>query len=80
MDRLRDQQRFEQLQTRYIGVGHPDITKEEWQTNVARDTYASFIGHPPMLEQFSIALGESRVETQMRFIDSMIQPVKKAKE
>jgi splicing factor 3B subunit 5 len=72
MDRLRVQQQFEQLQSRYIGVGNPDTTRDEWRTNVARDSYASYIGHPPMLQHFSIALGQPQAVTHAKFIDVSI--------
>lgn len=69
MDRLRVQQEFEQSKSRYIGVGGPDTTRDEWRANVARDSYASYIGHPPMLQQFSIAFGEPQAVTKRKFID-----------
>uniref|UniRef100_A0A060T4L5 ARAD1B04400p n=1 Tax=Blastobotrys adeninivorans TaxID=409370 RepID=A0A060T4L5_BLAAD len=74
MDQKRSQQYHEQLQARYIGVGDADTTREEWRANVARDSYASYIGHPGLLQQFSVALGEPRALTRKRFIDSMINP------
>ncbi|CDO57111.1 similar to Saccharomyces cerevisiae YNL138W-A YSF3 Component of the SF3b subcomplex of the U2 snRNP (Partial), partial [Geotrichum candidum] len=73
-DRLRDQQKFEHLQNRYIGVGTPDTTRYEWQTNVHRDTYTSFVGHPALLEYLSIGLGEPQAVVKTQFIDKMIQP------
>ncbi|KAA8896487.1 hypothetical protein TRICI_006892 [Trichomonascus ciferrii] len=73
MDRLRVQQQFEQLQNRYIGVGNPDTTRDEWRSNVARDSYASYIGHPPMLQHFSIALGQPQAVTHAQFIDRQMQ-------
>lgn len=36
---------------------------------MARDSYASYIGHPGLLQQFSVALGEPRALTRKRFID-----------
>lgn len=68
-DKVRDQLQFDQLQNRFIGVGNADTEKHEWRENVARDSYASYIGHPALLEHFSLALGESKMETKQRFID-----------
>ncbi|KAJ8102864.1 splicing factor 3B, subunit 5 [Lipomyces tetrasporus] len=82
-DKLRAQQQLEQLQTRYVGVGHADTTKQygshffsqlEWLSNVQRDSLAAYIGHPAMLEHFSVALNEPQERVRVQFIDKMIQP------
>ncbi|KAK9457821.1 splicing factor 3B, subunit 5 [Dipodascopsis uninucleata] len=73
-DKLRAQQQLEQLQARYIGIGHPDTAKHEWLTNVRRDSYASYIGHPPMLEHFAVALNEPQARIKTQFIERMVQP------
>ncbi|ODQ65624.1 splicing factor 3B subunit 5/RDS3 complex subunit 10 [Nadsonia fulvescens var. elongata DSM 6958] len=72
--RLRAGQQFEQQQSRFIGVGNVNTTKQEWQSNVHRDTYASLIGHPATLEQLAISLGLSQEELKLQFINKMIQP------
>ena len=41
----------------------------EWQTNVHRDTFASYVGHPALVEHFSIGLGEPQAMVRTRFID-----------
>ncbi|KAL1995596.1 hypothetical protein VTN49DRAFT_1783 [Thermomyces lanuginosus] len=46
-DKLRTLQNLEALQARYVGTGHADTTKYEWTSNIVRDSYASYIGHPP---------------------------------
>ncbi|KAK9459964.1 splicing factor 3B subunit 5/RDS3 complex subunit 10 [Lipomyces oligophaga] len=79
-DKLRTQQQLEQLQNRFIGVGHADTTKHEWISNIHRDTYTSYIGHPALLEQFAVALNESQNTVKTRFIDNMIQPCGPPKE
>lgn len=77
-DRLRDeQQKFELLQKRFIGLGNADTTREQWIANVQRDSLTSYIGHPPILEMFSVALGEPPCQVRQRFIDQMIDPVNK---
>lgn len=62
---------WDHLQGKYIGTGHPDMTKQqacrtcgnvtssEWAVNMHRDTYASHIGHEDMLYFASIAENES---------------------
>ncbi|KAK9240347.1 splicing factor 3B, subunit 5 [Lipomyces kononenkoae] len=79
-DKLRAQQQLEQLQTRYVGVGHADTTKHEWVSNVHRDSLASYIGHPAMLEHFAVALNEPRERVRLQFVDKMIQPCGPPKE
>lgn len=41
----------------------------EWQTNVHRDSYASYVGHPSLVEHFSIGLGQPQAMVRTRFID-----------
>jgi len=74
-DKLRAQQQLEQLQARYVGTGHADTTKFEWTSNIARDSYASYVGHPAMLSYMAIGLGEPREKVRAQMIEKMIQPV-----
>jgi len=70
-DKLRAQQQLEALQARYIGTGHADTTKFEWTSNIARDTFASYIGHPPVLEYIALGLGEPREKVRAQMIEKM---------
>jgi len=79
-DKLRTQQQLEALQTRYVGTGHADTTKFEWTSNIFRDTYASYIGHPPLLEYMAIGLGEPREKVRAQMIERMIRPAGKPPE
>lgn len=74
-DKLRTAQQLEALQNKYVGTGHADTTKFEWTSNIHRDTYASYIGHPALLEYMSIGLGESRELTRARFVEAAVRPV-----
>ncbi|KAK9777360.1 putative Splicing factor 3B subunit 10-domain-containing protein [Seiridium cardinale] len=65
-DKLRTQQELERLQAKYIGTGHPDTSSWEWRTNIARDTYSSIVGHPPMLAYHSLAMGEPSAKPDMK--------------
>lgn len=41
-----------------------------------RDSYASFVGHPPLLEYMALATGESsREEMRVKLIEKMVRPV-----
>jgi splicing factor 3B subunit 5 len=68
-DKLRAQQQLEQLQARYVGTGHADTTKFEWTSNIHRDSYASYIGHPPMLSYMAIGMGECREKVRSMMIE-----------
>jgi splicing factor 3B subunit 5 len=46
-------------QAKYVGTGHADTNRFEWAVNIHRDSYASYIGHPPLLAYFAIAENES---------------------
>ncbi|KAG5356369.1 hypothetical protein CJU89_6098 [Yarrowia sp. B02] len=70
-DKLREQQLFQLSQSRYLGVGNPDTSKQEWQTNVARDSYASYLGHPGVLAHMSLAQGQTEAETRLQFLDRL---------
>ncbi|KAL8292090.1 hypothetical protein RQP46_001556 [Phenoliferia psychrophenolica] len=50
---------LQQLHARYTGTGHADLTKYEWLTHQHRDTYASIIGHPTLLNFTAISDGEA---------------------
>jgi splicing factor 3B subunit 5 len=74
-DKLRQQQQLEALQTRYVGTGHADTTKFEWTSNIMRDSYSSFAGHPPLLAYMALGLGQTQEETRVMLIEKMVQPV-----
>ncbi|GAB7353045.1 hypothetical protein MBLNU459_g3598t1 [Dothideomycetes sp. NU459] len=75
-DKLRTTQQLEALQNKYIGTGHADTTKFEWTSNIMRDSYSSFVGHPPLLEYMTLATGEtSREEMRVKLIEKMVRPV-----
>ncbi|KAK3674778.1 hypothetical protein LTR78_005500 [Recurvomyces mirabilis] len=73
-DKLRTQQQLEALQNKYIGTGHADTTKHEWTSNIARDSYASFQGHPPLLHYMSIGMGQGVERTRVHCMESMVLP------
>jgi len=58
-DRFNINSQLEHLQAKYVGTGHADINRFEWAVNIQRDSYASYIGHYPLLSYFSIAQNES---------------------
>ncbi|KAM3064795.1 hypothetical protein ACMFMG_008724 [Clarireedia jacksonii] len=68
-DKLRAQQQLEQLQNRYVGTGHADTTKFEFTSNIQRDSYASFVGHPPLLSYMAIGMGMPREMVRSMMIE-----------
>ncbi|ANM66136.1 unnamed protein product [Arabidopsis thaliana] len=58
-DRFNINSQLEHLQAKYVGTGHADLSRFEWAVNIQRDSYASYIGHYPMLSYFAIAENES---------------------
>ncbi|KAM0802092.1 splicing factor 3B subunit 10 [Usnea florida] len=73
-DKLRTQQQLEALQSRYVGTGHADTTKFEWVSNIHRDSYASYIGHPPLLSYMALGMGECRERVRAALIERMVRP------
>ncbi|GAM84806.1 hypothetical protein ANO11243_028070 [Dothideomycetidae sp. 11243] len=75
-DKLRTAQQLEALQNKYIGTGHADTTRFEWTSNIARDSYASYVGHPPLLAYMTLAAGETCVEEmRVKLLEKMVRPV-----
>ncbi|CAI5460806.1 unnamed protein product [Closterium sp. Yama58-4] len=58
-DRFNISSQLEHMQARYVGTGHADTTKYEWAVNIHRDSYASYVGHHPLLAFFAVAENES---------------------
>lgn len=74
-DKLRTTQQLEALQNKYVGTGHSDVTKHEWSSNIHRDTYASYIGHPALLSYMSIGMGECKEVVRAKFVEGAVRPV-----
>lgn len=72
-DKLRTLQNLEALQARYVGTGHADTTKYEWTSNIIRDSYASYIGHPPILSYMAIGMGEPKEKVRAAMIEKMVR-------
>jgi splicing factor 3B subunit 5 len=52
-----------------VGTGHADTTKFEWASNIHRDSYASYVGHPPLLEYMAIGMGEAKEKVRAQMIE-----------
>ncbi|KAL4955508.1 splicing factor 3B subunit 5/RDS3 complex subunit 10 [Aspergillus filifer] len=74
-DKLRTLQNLEAQQARYIGTGHADTTKHEFLSNIVRDSYASYIGHAPLLGYMALGMGESREKVRAMMVERMVRGV-----
>lgn len=72
-DKLRTMQNLEAMQARYVGTGHADTTKYDWVSNIVRDSYASYIGHPPLLSYMSVGMGEPKEKVRAQMIEKMVR-------
>jgi splicing factor 3B subunit 5 len=72
-DKLRTLQQLESLQAKYIGTGHADTTRHEWSNNIVRDSYASYVGHPPLLAYMALGMGESKEVLRGQMIEKMVK-------
>ncbi|KAJ8459159.1 hypothetical protein OPV22_032085 [Ensete ventricosum] len=70
-DRFNINSQLEHLQAKYVGTGHADLSRFEWAVNIQRDSYASYIGHYPVLAYFSIAENESIGRERYNFMQKM---------
>jgi splicing factor 3B subunit 5 len=69
---------WEYLKARYIGTGNPDTTREEWLTNVQRDTLASGVGHFDQLSFFAVASNQSVERTRVEMLNKLVRPMPKS--
>ncbi|KAK6153944.1 hypothetical protein DH2020_013583 [Rehmannia glutinosa] len=74
-DRFNINSQLEHLQAKYVGTGHADLTRFEWAVNIHRDSYASYVGHYPMLAYFAVAENESIGRERYNFMQSTTWPL-----
>ncbi|KAL1589505.1 hypothetical protein WHR41_01647 [Cladosporium halotolerans] len=74
-DKLRTQQQLEALQNKYVGTGHADTTKHEWTSNVMRDSYASYQGHPSMMLYMAVGTNTNVEAVRRHCMERMVLPV-----
>ncbi|CDK25318.1 unnamed protein product [Kuraishia capsulata CBS 1993] len=74
-DKIHEQQEFEHLKSKHIGLGNSDTSRDEWIRNIHRDTYSSLAGHSPSVDYISTALNKPKVQVKADLIEKMIQPV-----
>ncbi|RXH82868.1 hypothetical protein DVH24_003366, partial [Malus domestica] len=73
-DRFNINSQLEHLQAKYVGTGHADMNRYEWAVNIQRDSYASYVGHYPLLSYFALAENESIGRERYNFMQKMLLP------
>ncbi|KAK9168791.1 hypothetical protein Syun_000931 [Stephania yunnanensis] len=73
-DRFNINSQLEHLQAKHVGTGHADLNRFEWAVNIQRDSYASYVGHYPILAYFAIAENESIGRERYNFMQKMLLP------
>lgn len=73
-DRFNINSQVEHLQAKYVGTGHADMSKFEWALNIHRDSYASYIGHHPMVAYFGVVENESVGRVKYEMMQKMLLP------
>lgn len=53
---------------------HSDAVSTLRAVNIARDSYASYVGHRPMVEYFAIAQNESIGRVRYEMLQKMLLP------
>ena len=66
---------MEHLQLKYQGTGHADTTREEWMSNMQRDTLASHVAHKNRLMYMALVENESIARVRQKCLDKMIRPL-----
>lgn len=79
-DKVRDNHQYLRQKEIYAGVGNPDTTREEFITNIHRDTLASLAMHENLLMYNAVATNTHPSLLRQELIKKMVQPLQKSKE
>lgn len=74
-DKVKDINQYNQLKSKYIGLGNADITREEFMTNVNRDIYSSLAQHDNILYYNSVIMNEPMELMRQNMIKKMADPI-----
>ncbi|SCV02891.1 LAME_0H06040g1_1 [Lachancea meyersii CBS 8951] len=71
-DKHRQQQLFQVMRQKHLGLGTENTTTDEWITQVHKDTYYSMASHSAMLEYLTLSQGDSSKRiTELRLLEKM---------
>ncbi|AMD19372.1 HBR471Cp [Eremothecium sinecaudum] len=70
-DKIRQEQLFQTMKQKHLGLGTDNTSKAEWFTQINRDTYNTLIGHTSLLEYTALGSSSTKAETRLSLIDKM---------
>lgn len=76
-DKVRENKEYLRNKAKYIGIGNADTTRDEFITNVHRDTLASIAQHDSLLQYNAVATNEHKHFVRQDLIKKMVQPLGK---
>lgn len=79
-DKVRENNEYLRNKEKYIGVGNADTTRDEFFTNVHRDTLASIAQHDSLLQYNAVAMNEPKLFVKQSLIKKMVQPLRRETE
>lgn len=79
-DKVREQNEFLFQKSKYIGVGNADTSREEFITNIHRDTLSSIIQHDSLLQYTALATNTPKILLKQQLIKKMVQPIPRRKD
>ena len=65
---------WEHVNAKFVGTGHPDITRHELASHIHRDTYATYLGHHDMLLYSSTVEGSTCARMRFKLLEKMGNP------
>lgn len=76
-DKIRENNEYHFLKSKYYGLGNPDTDREEFLSTIKRDAYASLSQHDHLLYYNSLILNEPMECMRQRMIRKMATPLQK---
>lgn len=73
-DKVKDARLYGANKARYIGLGDADTSREEFLTNMTRDTYALLAQHDSIVHYNAVAMNRSPEVVRQEMIKKMVQP------
>lgn len=79
-DKVRESHQFLRQKETYAGIGNADTTREEFITNIHRDTLASLAMHENLVTYNAVATNVHPSIVRQELIKRMVQPLQKSEE
>ncbi|ODV69752.1 hypothetical protein HYPBUDRAFT_102333 [Hyphopichia burtonii NRRL Y-1933] len=76
-DKQRDINLYNLQRSKYLSVGDPNTSRNEFVTSIKRDTYSSLAQHDNLLLYNSVALNRPMELTRIEMIKKMVSPLDK---